>query len=254
MLNSLIQNQIWWPNFGYQIWFCTRLLNDGAISENCQHAKLSSRDWRLVSWYPIVVTKTWWRHQMESVSALHIRGRSVFVGVRHGHKESLSWQCAWSNQTQIIINIFPYAYRFCTMSVLKFGWRLMEQLRSESVSYQIALFPRLLMTSSVFVGRNVLGTRHHVGPNFVVKWNKIKLESVFYGLVWLFVKIQAILHACQPFPDLHVHMAPLASDSLSTKTLLELGISFSVYAWYLFSGEELNIRNNSCTFKQQQHF
>ena len=67
-------------------------------------------------------------------------------------------------------------------------------------------------------------------------------------------KIQAILHACQPFPDIHVHMAPLASDWLSAKTLLELGISFSVYALYLLSGEELNITNNRCTFKQQQHF
>ena len=128
----------------------------------------------------------------------NIRGRSVFVDVRHGRKESLSWQCAWSNQTWTIINIFPYTYRFCTMSVLKFGWRLMEQLRSESLSYQIALFPRLLMTSSVFVGRCVFDTRRHVDPNFVVKWNKIKLESVFFGLMWLFVKIKQFCMLASP--------------------------------------------------------
>ena len=67
-------------------------------------------------------------------------------------------------------------------------------------------------------------------------------------------KIQAILHACQPFPDIHVHMAPLALDSLSTKTLLEMKISFNVYAWYLLTGEELIITKTRCTFKQQQHF
>ena len=68
----------------------------------------------------------------------------------------------------------------------------------ESVSYQIALFPRLLMTSTVFVGRYVLDTRRHVGPNFVVKWNEIKLESVFYGLVWLFVKIKQFCMIASP--------------------------------------------------------
>ena len=67
-------------------------------------------------------------------------------------------------------------------------------------------------------------------------------------------KIQAILHACQPFLGIHVHMAPLALDSLSTKTVLELRISFSVYAWYLLSAEESDITNTVCTFKQQQHF
>ena len=67
-------------------------------------------------------------------------------------------------------------------------------------------------------------------------------------------KIQAILHDYQTFLDIHVHTAPLALDSLSTKTWLELRISFSIYAWYLLSGEELNITKNRCAFKQQQHF
>ena len=42
----------------------------------------------------------------------NIRGRSVFVGVSHGRKESLSWKCTWLNKTWININIFPYTYRF----------------------------------------------------------------------------------------------------------------------------------------------
>ena len=67
-------------------------------------------------------------------------------------------------------------------------------------------------------------------------------------------KIQAILHACQPVPDTHVYMAPLALDSLSTKTVLELRTYFGVYVWYLLSVEESDITNTRCTFKQQQHF
>ena len=76
-------------------------------------------------------------------------------------------------------------------------------------------------------------------------------ESVFLWIDVVVCKIQAILHACQPFPDIHVHMAPLALDSLSTKTVLELRISFSVYAWYLLSAEESDITNTRCTFKQE---
>ena len=127
------------------------------------------------------------------IYAIGFRGCKAWV-----QGESVLAMCM-INQTWIIINMFPYTYRFCMMSVLKFGWRLMEQLRSESVSYQIVLFPPLLMTSSVFVGKNVLDTRHHVGPNFVVKWNKIKLESVSYGLVWLFVKFQQFCMLASPF-------------------------------------------------------
>ena len=84
-----------------------------------------------------------------------------------------------------------------------------------------------------------------------------EINKIRKCILWIDVvvcKIQAILHACQPFLGIHVHMAPLALDSLSTKTVLELRISFSVYAWYLLSAEESDITNTVCTFKQQQHF
>ena len=84
-----------------------------------------------------------------------------------------------------------------------------------------------------------------------------EINKIRKCILWIDVvvcKIQAILHACQPFLGIHVHMAPLALDSLSTKTVLELRISFSVYAWYLLSAEESDITNTVCTFKNNNLF
>ena len=59
--------------------------------------------------------------------SLYIDGWSVFVGVRHGCKDTVFWPYAWLNQTQTSINIFQHTYRFCVISVLIFVWRVMEQ-------------------------------------------------------------------------------------------------------------------------------
>ena len=63
--------------------------------------------------------------------------------------------------------------------------------------------------------------------DFVVKWNKVKLESIFLWIHVVVWKIQVILHACQLFANIHINMAPLMLDSRSTKTLLELRTSFN---------------------------
>ena len=81
--------------------FAWRVLENKPLPSHCPRKSMLFLSWALSAWATRQLTIGWINADpnLQYCQIRNIRGRSLFVGVRHGRKESLPRQCAWLNQT-----------------------------------------------------------------------------------------------------------------------------------------------------------